>query len=227
MPPAVTTDVLVVAAHPPELVGLKAIFGEGLRGKVGDLEVAAAAVGIGLADAAAGMAEALRTVMPRCVVLIGTCGVYESRGGDLGITHVVAASRIRLASTAAVEGRGAFPAPMAVSIDPDASLSSALAGAVVRRVAVATTLAITTDDALAARVSHALECEVEHLEAFAVVAACARLHVPAAVILGVANRVGSRAREDWLRHHEAAGQAAADVVATWLRAGGAPFAVRT
>ena len=220
------TDVLVVAAHPPELAGLKALLGDALRANVYDLEVAAEAVGIGLAAAAAGTATAVGTHAPRCVVLVGTCGVYESRGGDLGIAQVVAAQRIRLASTAIVEGRGAFPGPMLVGVDADASLSAALAGENVRPVGVATTLAITTDDALADRVGSALECEVEHLEAFAVVAACARLHVPAAVVLGVANRVGSRAREEWLSHHEAAGNAATDVVAAWLRRG-APGLLRT
>jgi nucleoside phosphorylase len=226
MSPALTTDVLVVAAHAPELAGLGAIVGDDLRGSVDGIAVAAEAIGIGLAAAAAGTASAVRTHAPRCVVLVGTCGVYESRGGHLSIAEVVAASRIRLASTAAVEGRGAFPGPMLVGLDPDAPLSAAVAGATMPRVGVATTLAITTDDVLATRVANTLECEVEHLEAFAVVAACAAVHVPAAVILGVANRVGGRARDEWLRHHVAAGNAATDLVAAWLRRG-APGIVRT
>jgi nucleoside phosphorylase len=216
---ALTTDVLVVAAHPPELGGLKALLGDALRARVRDVEIAAEAVGIGLAVAAAGTASAIRALAPRCVVLVGTCGVYESRGPDIGIAQVVVASGIRLASTAAVEGRGAFPGPMLVEVEPDASLSRALADDTVRRVGVATTLAITTDDALANRVAHALECEVEHLEAFAVAAACAQLRIPTAVILGVANHVGSRARDEWLRHHLAAGNAATDLVGAWLRRG--------
>ena len=226
MPRELTTDVLVVAAHPPELAGLKGILGDGLRGKVHDLEIATEAVGIGLAAAAAGTAAAIRAHSPLCLVLVGTCGVYESRAGDIGIAEVVAANRIRLASTAAVEGRGAFPAPMLVAVDPDAALSRALARETVRRVTVATTLAITTDDALANRVAQALECEVEHLEAFAVVAASIQLQVPAAVVLGVANRVGSHARDEWLHHHAQAGTAATDIVAAWL-CKGAPGLVRT
>ena len=83
-----------------------------------------------------------------------------------------------------------------------------------------------SDLALANRVGDALECEVEHLEAFAVATACARARVPLAVVLGVANRVGSRAREEWLHHHQAAGKASTDVVAAWLRRG-APGLVRT
>jgi futalosine hydrolase len=220
------TDVLIVAAHPPELSGLRPLLGDALRGKVQDLEVVAEAVGIGLAAAAAGTAIAIGTHAPRCVVLVGTCGVYGSRAADLGIGQVVTAHRIRLASTATVEGRAAFPGPMLVGVDPDASLTRGLAGESVRRVGVATTLAITTEDALAHLISGTLECEVEHLEAFASVAACVRLHVPSAVVLGVANRVGTPARDEWLRHHDAAGKAATDVVAAWLGRG-APGLVRT
>ncbi|HMJ55801.1 MAG TPA: hypothetical protein VK540_27195 [Polyangiaceae bacterium] len=220
-----TTDVLVVAAHPPELAGLRALLSEELRGRVGDRTVVAEAVGIGLAAAAAGTATALQRYAPRAVVLVGTCGAYEHRGGDLAIAQVVAANRIRLASTAAVEGRGAFPGPMGITVDADVALSAALAGQSVRPVSVATTLAITTEDVLANRVADALACEVEHLEAFAVATACAQGHVPMAVILGVANRVGSSARAEWLRHHEAAGKASTDVVAAWLRRG-APGAIR-
>jgi nucleoside phosphorylase len=115
---------------------------------------------------------------------------------------------------------------MRVTLDPDPALGQALAGEWVRRVGVATTLAITTDDALADRVAETLGCEVEHLEAFAVAGACALAGVPMAVVLGVANRVGSRAREEWLRHHPAAGKAASDVVAAWLDRG-APGTLRT
>jgi nucleoside phosphorylase len=224
--PALTTDVLVVAAHPPELVGLEALLGDALRGEVEGVHVAAEAVGIGLAAAAAGTASALRAHAPRAVVLVGTCGVYENRGRDLAISAVVTASRIHLASTAVVEGRAAFPGPMRTVIEPDAPLSDALSGEPVRRVGLATTLAITTDDALAKRVGELLGCEVEHLEAFAVATACACAQVPFAVVLGVANRVGSRARDEWVRHHEAAGRAATDVVVAWLRRG-APAAIRT
>jgi futalosine hydrolase len=223
---ALLTDVLVVAAHPPELAGLRSLLGDDLRGQVGDVRVAAEAVGIGLAAAAVGTARAVQTHAPRCVLLIGTCGAYESGGAHLGIAQAVTAQRIHLVSTAAVEGRGAFPRPMPVAVESDASLIQALASETVRRVDVATTLAITTDDALASRVAAARGCQIEHLEAFAVATACAHSGVPMAVVLGVANRVGSSARDEWRRHHEAASRAATDVIAAWLRRG-APGAIRT
>ena len=226
MSPLRMTDVLVVAAHPPELAGLAPLLGENLRARVGSIDVVAEAVGIGLPAAAAGAAKAIRSCTPRCVVLVGTCGVYVRDGRDLGVGAVVRATRIHLASTAAVEGRGAFPAPMTIAAQPDDALSMAVGGSA-QPVEVATTLTITTDDDLARRVGETLGCEVEHLEAFGVAAACAADRVPLATVLGVANRVGSPARDEWRRHHESAGKAAADVVAAWLSSGAPGLPLRT
>ena len=226
MSPLRMTDVLVVAAHSPELAALAPLLGENLRARVGSVDVVAEAVGIGLPAAAAGTAKAIRSCTPRCVVLVGTCGVYVRDGRDLGVGAVVRATRIHLASTAAVEGRGAFPAPMTIAAQPDGALSMAVGGAAVP-VEVATTLTITTDDDLARRVGESLGCEVEHLEAFGVAAACAADRVPLATVLGVANRVGSPARDEWRRHHESAGKAAADIVAAWLSSGAPGLPLRT
>jgi len=219
---ALVTDILVVAAHPPELAGLKQLIGDP-GGRVADIRIAIEAVGIGLPAAAVGTVTAIRAHAPACVVLVGTCGAYDNESSDLAIAQTVIAKRLHLASTAAAEGRGAFPGPMVIAVETDARLSRGLAGEAGRRVDVATTLAITTDDALASRVGDAFGCEVEHLEAFAVASACAREHVPMTAVLAVANRVGGRARDEWRRHHEAAGKAANDLVAEWLR-GGAPGA---
>jgi nucleoside phosphorylase len=222
---AQVTDVLVVAAHSPELAGLRELIGGQLGGRVADVRIAIEAVGIGLPAAAVGTATALRAHAPACVVLVGTCGAYDPRGGDLTVAQPVIAKRLLLASTAAAEERGAFPGPMAIAVETDVALSGGLAGESGRRVDVATTLSITTDDVLASRVADAYGCEVEHLEAFAVASACARERVPVAAVLAVANRVGSRARDEWRRHHVTAGKAATDWVAAWLRRGapGAAF----
>ena len=221
---AQVTDILVVAAHPPELAGLRELIGAP-GGRIADIRIAIEAVGIGLPAAAVGMATALRAHAPACVVLVGTCGAYDNGSSHLAMAQTVIAKRLHLASTAAAEGRGAFPGPMVIAVETDAALSRGLAGETGRRVDVATTLAITTDDALASHVGEAFGCEVEHLEAFAVASACAREHVPMTAVLAVANRVGGRARDEWRRHHEAAGKAATDWIAAWLRRGapGAEF----
>jgi hypothetical protein len=43
--------------------------------------------------------------------------------------------------------------------------------------------------------------------------------VPFVAALGVANAVGSRAREDWKRHHRAASDAAIRVLLAWITGG--------
>jgi nucleoside phosphorylase len=108
---------------------------------------------------------------------------------------------------------------MRTELASNAELVAALAEGGERRVAVATTLAVTTDDALAARVAERTACDVEHLEAFAVAEACVHANVPFAVVLGVANRVGSTARGEWRQNHHATGHAAGALVARWLERG--------
>lgn len=211
------TDILIVSAHLPELSGLRAILGDALEAKVGGLAVAARAVGIGMPDATAGAMFELGRCAPRAVVLVGTCGAYRGRG--LSIDQVVVGRTVHLVSAAVASRAGAFPAAMPVVVEPSPELSRALAGGAIREVSVATTLAITTDDAVAATLSESVDADVEHLEAFGVAAACARQGIAYGVVLGIANIVGSTAREEWRAHHEAVGKAAVAVVAEWMAIG--------
>jgi hypothetical protein len=66
---------------------------------------------------------------------------------------------------------------------------------------VATTLAITTDDDVAAAMGDSVQADVEHLEAFAVGRACELAGVMFSAVLGVANIVGARGREQWRENH--------------------------
>jgi nucleoside phosphorylase len=207
--------ILILSAHLPELSGLRSILGPDLSGTCGTRAVVARAAGIGLVAAARGAALALRSFEPSAAVFVGTCGAYAGRGVSIG--EVVVGRRIFLRSTAEAEARGAFPAPMRTDLEASEPLSSALAGAA-RRVTVATTLAITTDDSLASKIADR-GSDVEHLEAFAVADACAEANVPFAIVLGVANVVGSTARDEWRRHHQSAGHAAGSLVAQWLEGG--------
>jgi nucleoside phosphorylase len=131
---------------------------------------------------------------------------------------VVAAKRIALVEPVAIESRGAIPDPMPVSCEADASLSDSLIAVGAIAADVANTVAITTDDALAARIASSSRCAVEHLEAFAVARACAQRGVPFAAALGIANVVGANAREEWRANHQAAGDAAVAVLLRWLDA---------
>jgi futalosine hydrolase len=195
-------ELLVLAAFSPELAAVRS-------------GIATHAVGIGLPAAAVGTAMRLEggpgRALPRMVVLIGTCGVYPSHEATHPIGSVVAARRVLLVEPACVEGRAAFPGPLATSIDADGLLGA--------DADVATTLAVTTDDALATRICTTTGCAIEHLEAFGVASACAARGVRFAALLGVANVVGSRARDEWRANHRVAGDAAAARVHAWLDAG--------
>jgi futalosine hydrolase len=172
---------LFLAAFPPELAPLDATFER-------------ATVGVGLVESALGAAAVIAERAPRHVVLIGTVGAYPSSGLEIG--DVVTAERVVVAS----------PAGAIVDAMPASASATPIASA--RRVVVATTLAITTDDAVAAALEKETNAHVEHLEAFAVARACERAGVKFSAVFGVANIVGSRGRDEWREHHERAAAAA-------------------
>ena len=216
-PPRV--DVLVVAAHAPELVGLRPMLTDKLDGTIRGLRVVGKTLGIGLPVAGSGMANRLTQLAPRCVILLGSCGVYAGVA-DYRPNDVLVASRIVLFDHAVAAGRAAFPDPMTTTVDTHALLTAGLGTGPRTRVAqVATTLSITTDDALASTVHRASGCEGENLEAFAVALACHAATVPFAAVLGVTNVVGSRGREDWRTFQRSAASTAADCVVAWMQQG--------
>lgn len=203
-------EALLVAAFHPELAPLRAVLGDALRGSIQGREVVARVVGIGLPMAAVGTAMQLAELHPRRVVLLGTCGAYP--GSGLRIGDVVAAARIRLADAAVIEGRAQFPEPMSIVAESHGPTVEALVRSGAHAADAATTLAITVDDATAERLGRATGAQAEHLEAYGVVTACAARGVPCGVALGVANIVGSRARDEWRVHHRQAAGAAVEVV---------------
>ena len=203
-------DLLLLAAFHPELAPLKAALGEGMRARLGGRDVAARVVGIGLPMAAAGTAMQLVEMQPSAVVLLGTCGVYA--GSGIAVGDVIAARRVRLVDYSVVQGAAQFPDPMSVVTDVHPAALQALVGAGARAADVATTLAVTVDDAAAAHIARATASHVEHLEAYGVAAACAARGIPFGAALGVANHVGAGAREEWRAHHRTAAAAAVEVV---------------
>lgn len=220
-----TLDVLVLAAFDPELAPLRALLGAAMTARVAGRIVVARTAGIGLPASAAGAAAHIAELRPRAVVLVGTCGAYA--GAGLAIGDVVVVRRLRLIDTAALEGLTQFPAPMAIEMETNGPMSAALAATCTPRssvagalgITVATTLAITVDDAMAARIAAGSGADVEHLEAHGVAAACAAREVPFAAVLGVANFVGARGRAEWLAHHREAEAAAGERVLRWLGEG--------
>jgi nucleoside phosphorylase len=218
----VTTDILILAAFEPELAALSRALGPARTATVAGVSVAARIAGIGLAAAAAGAAAHVGELEPRAVVLVGTCGAYAGKG--LAIGDVVVARHLRLVDPASLAGAAQFPEPMAISTESDGAMMHGLVAAGIRPSCVATTLAITIDDAAAARIADGSGADVEHLEAHGVATACAARGVAFAAVLGVANLVGARGRAEWRVNHVRAEAAAAEGVLRWLGdgAGGLP-----
>jgi nucleoside phosphorylase len=210
-------DILLLAAFHPELAPLEPALGSGMRARVGGRDVAARVVGIGLPMAAAGTATQLLEMQPRAVVLLGTCGAYTRAGIPLG--DVVSARSVRLVSHSVAQGVAQFPAPMSLVSDADSGTFEALLRSGARAADVATTLAITVDDAAADRVARGSGSHVEHLEAYGVAAACAARGIPFGAALGVANSVGARARDEWRANHRASAAAAVAAVLRYIGSG--------
>ena len=209
-------DVLILAAFAPELEGFRRVLGDGLAGVISGLSVACKTIGVGLPVATVGAIKRLIQMQPRAVVLVGTAGAYPGSGLSIGDVMIVRKSK--LVSIAEVAQRAEFPEPMSVVYDCNVMLSLGISGGKAVTADVATTLAITTDDVMAAEIG---ECGFvgEHLEAFGVLSACGIQEVPATVVLGIANEVGSQGRAQWAAHQRDSAILACETVSRWLIAG--------
>ena len=219
--PQVPVDVLVLAAHAPEFVGLRAHIGDSLNGTIGGLFVVAKTIGVGMAVAGPGTATRIQQLSPRAVVVLGSCGIYPSTV-EYRPLDIVIPNRLHLFDATVAAGKAAFPEPMQTMIEPDGALTTGLvqSGDGRCRVApVATTMAITTDDAIARAVHPASGLEAENLELFPIALACRAADVPFGAVLGVTNLVGSTGRTDWRQYQRDAAIAAAEVLVSWIRRG--------
>jgi nucleoside phosphorylase len=221
--PPVPVDVLVLAAHAPEFVGLRPHLGEALNGVVRGLNVVAKTIGVGMAVSGAGAANRIHQLNPRAVVLLGSCGVYPSTMQlQYRPLDIVVPSRCHLFDATVAAGKAEFPEPMQTVLDAHALLGAGLvaaAGPRARLAPVATTLAITVDDAIARAVQPATGIESENLELFPVALACLAANIPFSAVLGVTNMVGSQGRTDWRQYQRDAAVAAAEALVTWVQNG--------
>jgi futalosine hydrolase len=206
---------LVVAATERELAPVlgqltdlhpeaKGIVTGALRG----VAVACAAIGVGKARAAAGLAWALAASEPRAVLLLGIGGAYL--GSFLSIGHAVVAesdTEIDLG----IESDDGFVANDALRIPlwpgaavpaPPAPHDAALAGAIAARlgipiVAFATQDRITSDVDRGARIAERYGVSIESMEGAAAAAVAARWGVAFAQVRVISNVVGERDRARW------------------------------
>ncbi|MBX7191301.1 MAG: hypothetical protein K1X94_04560 [Sandaracinaceae bacterium] len=220
------TDVLVVAAGAPDLLGLRAHFGDKLEGVVRGLVVRSKVVGFGPGVAGATTARGLLALNPRAVVLLGSCGVYPNLP-QYQPHDVVVTSRVLALDHAVIQGAAEWPTPMSTTVDASAAMVAGLsAGRHRTHVApVASPLALTRSDSLASRITSVTGAHVENTDAFGVACAAAGAPVPFACALGVANIVGSTGRADWQQFQRDAVTQAANALIAWLHAGaaGLPF----
>lgn len=214
-----TTDVLLVAAHPPELEGLSDMLGKGLYARLGGISVAACTVGIGMPAAAAGTAAALNSHRPYAVILLGSYGHYP--GGSVNEPMLPrAVGHAALVDQALMSGGAALPEPIPASVAFDPAITECLAGATgAGPITVATTLGITTDDELAHTLGGQGRHDAENLEAYAVAAACVARGVKVGGLLVGTNAVGAHGRAQWLDNNFEAARIGTTQVIDWLCAG--------
>jgi len=188
-------NLLCVAAFEPELTRFRELAPSWIT-----MEPA----GIGLVDAASRMAELLLRHSPAEVVFLGTCG---SARPDLTIGDVVVATSVTLFAGPGAElvGESEILVPM------EGALRDALVASGATPATVVNTLGVTVNSDHA---KHVAACgDVEHLEAFAIARVCAGANVPCAIVLGIANEVGAKGREQWRANHVRASAHAAETLA--------------
>jgi nucleoside phosphorylase len=220
------TDVLIVAAAAPDLVGLRPHLGDKLAGAVRGLTVRTKVVGFGPGISGATTARGLLAITPRAVVLVGTCGVYPGRG-QYQPHDVLVATKVIALDHAVVQGGAEWPTPMSTELQASPAMVTGLVTGRHRTFAAPVTspLALTRSDALAASAAAATSAHAECVDALGVASAAVGAEIPFACVLGVANLVGSTGRADWHQFHREAVTQAANAVVAWLHAGapGLPF----
>jgi nucleoside phosphorylase len=226
--PQAAVDVLVLAAHAPEFVGLRPHLGDQLSGIVRGIYVVAKTIGVGMAVSGVGTANRIQQLNPRAIILLGSCGIYPC-AVEYRPLDIVIPKSCHLFDPSAAAGKAEFPEPMQTALDAHGPISTALqaaAGPRARQVPVATTLAITVDDLVARAVQPASGFEAENLELFPCALACRAANIPFSAILGVTNMVGSTGRVDWRQFQRDAAVSAADVLMTWLHNGAQGLPIR-
>jgi purine-nucleoside phosphorylase len=176
---------LLLAAFPPELAGMDRLPPPGWR--VG-------CTGIGALTAAVATARQLTALAPARVLFVGTCGAYDER---LAVGDLLRASDALAISLDVLEGRAYLP-ESEVHRWP-----ATLAGVLPLNFpafSVAVTPGITRTPEGAQRL--AAFAAAEHLELTGVFAACHGAGIPCGAVLGVANKVGPEAHEEWLANHQ-------------------------
>ena len=153
------------------------------------------AIGIGLVDFSAGLEAVLKDHAIDRVILTGSCGVYPGVVGQWSVGSLVAPREVILADSLAPSGKTYFPAPLPQYCRLDEELAACLLPSADGRAL--TLAAITTDDDIAWALEQHYQAHFEQMELFALARVCELHRLPAAALLGVTNRVGAAAHQQW------------------------------
>ncbi len=213
-------DLLLVAAHAPDLAGMRPFLGEKLDGQMRGLVIKTKVLGFGMAVAAASCARGVQALAPRAVILVGTCAVFPGLA-QYRPYDVILPTKIHLVDASVLARKAAFPDPMQTSVECHGLLRAALVGSVPRaaQAVMASMMAPITDDTVAASLHGATGCDADNGEIFGVAAACQAANIPFAAALGVSNLVGSTGRHDWAQFQREAVTQAGQCIGTWLHNG--------
>lgn len=167
-------------------------------------------VGVGPLESAVCATRLILQKSPDAVLFVGSAGQFHD---GVPVGSAVVSRRLGWASGVEAMGHGYVPRPPPVLETPEwmRTLSA------VPEADVLTVGAISTAPELVR--SFGATWQVEHMEAWSVARAAAECGVPFAAVLGISNRVGPDAHQEWLRHREAAELAAVEVARRMIGSG--------
>jgi futalosine hydrolase len=218
---AAAVDVLVIGATEMELAGVIAglkrpeplvtAWTNGTAGSVAGCRVAVLALGLGKANAAAGLAVAIVECRPLAVLQVGVGGAYvgsflsvgmamladEDRHLDLGLRRDEGWADLDAIGFPLSPARADRPA-LGAAVPTDPALTATVADATgLPRGRFATLDAVTHDVHLGARLQARFDVSVESMEGAAAAQTADRLRVPFTELRAISNVVGERDRAHW------------------------------
>jgi nucleoside phosphorylase len=161
-------------------------------------------LGVGALAAAARLAARLTQHQYARVIFTGTCGVIDTTSIPIG--SVVTARRTLWADPGVLLGNHYIPDRVSTEVTLQGHFPNVLFMDVV------SCMGITQTDQGRLQLQQRFGNVAENMEAFAVAWVCADHHIPCDIVLGVSNRIGPTAHDEWKAHHLAASRAAQ----TWI-----------
>ncbi len=214
------TDVLIVAPATPDLRAVVRGLGGEFSGKIGNLNVSTAPVGVGLVSAAAGASKRIFSRQPRAIVMIGTCGLFLDVPGARPMELVVPTDVI-LCERLVLQQRAEFPGVMTTRISTHAPLAAGLANthSEARRAAIGSAIAELRCEEISSSGSQHFQCVGINTEVFGIAQAAHLAGIPFASALVATHLLGPTAGPDRSRFRSEALNSLGELVLGWLHAG--------